>query len=142
MVRRRCRALGISCRCLQLLCLLLVAHVCCALLLRTALTKPRYHGHAPTVIILVVLVVVLVVVTWQLKRVKENLPATLKVIRPTDAIPIAKTAEKLAKVPPEVNVRLNTARKEVEKAATAEAYQKKLADMKAAAAAKKAAMGK
>ena len=61
-------------------------------------------------------------------------------IKPTDAIPIAKTAEKLAKVPPEVQNRLNTARKNVEKAAAAEAYQTKLADMKAAAAARKAAM--
>jgi len=76
----------------------------------------------------------------ELERVKENLPATLKVIRPTDAIPIAKTAEKLAKVPPDVEARLNTARKQVESAAKAEAYQKKLEGMKAAAAARKAAM--
>ena len=78
----------------------------------------------------------------ELKVVTEVVPATLKAIRPTDAIPLAKTAEKLEKVPPEGKVRLNNARKAVEKAAEAEAYQKRLAEINARSAAAKAALQK
>ena len=76
----------------------------------------------------------------ELKRFKDTVPATLKAIRPTDAIPLAKTAERLAKIPPEQVVRLNSARKAVEKAAEAEAYKARLAEINARSAAAKSAL--
>lgn len=76
----------------------------------------------------------------ELKRFKEVVPATLQVIKPTDAIPLAKTAEQLAKVPAAQQVRLTSARKAVEKAAEAEAYKARLAEINARSAAAKAQM--
>ena len=76
----------------------------------------------------------------ELRAVQEVVPATFKAIRPTDAIPLAKTAETLAKIPPAQTLRLNNARKQVEKAAEAEAYQARLAEINARSAAAKAAL--
>lgn len=72
----------------------------------------------------------------ELKAFQETVPAALKTIRPTDAIPLAKTAEKMAYIPPDVKKRVFSARKGVEQAAAAEAYKQKLAAMAAASKAK------
>lgn len=72
------------------------------------------------------------------KRFADVVPATLKTIPPTDAIPLAKQAEKLAKIPAEQKVRLNAARKAVEKAAEQEAYKARLAATNARSAQAKA----
>lgn len=76
----------------------------------------------------------------ELKAFVDIVPATLQAIRPSDAIPLAKTAERLAKIPPEKLVALEKARKAVEKAAEAEAYQARLAEINARSAAAKAAL--
>lgn len=76
----------------------------------------------------------------ELQAFKDYVPTALKTIRPTDAIPLAKTAEKLAYIPPEQKLRFNSARKGVEKAAEAEAYKARLAAINARSAAAKAAL--
>jgi len=76
----------------------------------------------------------------ELKAFKDVVPTTLQAINPTDAIPLAKTAEKLAKIPPAQQVRLNAARKAVEKAAENDAYKARLAEINARSAAAKAAL--
>jgi len=76
----------------------------------------------------------------EFKQFAKVVPATLKTINPTDAIPIAKTAERLTKIPAEQQVRLNTARKAVEKAAAAEAEKARVAEINARSAAAKEAL--
>jgi hypothetical protein len=79
----------------------------------------------------------------ELRKFGEFVPGTLKAgIRPTDAIPIAVTAKELAKVSPEQNIRLNAARKAVEKAAEAQAKQAKTDAILARAAANRELCGK
>lgn len=77
----------------------------------------------------------------ELKAFGDYVPATLKAgIRPTDAMPIAQTASKLAYIPPEQKIRLTNARKGVEAAAKAEADKVRIEEIKAKAAANRAAM--